>query len=204
MFDVILKQNWLSLCETLAIPEAEHKWSIITAHYQAEGRPYHNLRHVSFCLNHMVQFIHMVEQPALVAYALWMHDIVYSPYKSDNEKLSAEMARLWLAHDADSADAVTDLIMATAHPSSPATNDQMFVVDTDLAILGASCEVYALYRQAVRSEYAWVPEQAYKVGRGKVLEGFLKQDRIYHHPSFVSLWEQQARANLAWEIGEMP
>jgi predicted metal-dependent HD superfamily phosphohydrolase len=203
MSDTILKTNWKSLCETLGIPEFEQKWSIITAHYQAEGRSYHNLRHITFCLNQMVKFLHMVEQPALVAYAFWMHDIVYSTRENDNEKRSADLARLWLDHDPEAMGVVTDLIMATVHPSSPVTNDQMFVVDTDLAILGASKDVYELCSQAVRAEYAWVPEQAYKVGRGKVLEGFLKQDQIYHHPSFIASWEQQARINLAWEISRL-
>lgn len=161
------------------------------------------MRHVAQCLALFDQYRTLVADLDLVEYAFWMHDVVYDPKHGDNEALSAEMARAWLALDVRSASIVSAHILAARHPSAPIDPDQQFVVDVDLAILGAPLSVYADYCQAVRREYAWVPDKAFKVGRGKVLADFLGRSRIYSHPEFIDLWEQQARLNMQWELERM-
>lgn len=203
MTQTLLETRWIALCQRLGIATPEQKWAILAANYQAEGRSYHTLRHVAQCLALFDQYRTLVADLDLVEYAFWMHDVVYDPKRADNEALSAEMARAWLAQDVCSASIVSANILATQHPSAPIDPDQQFMVDVDLAILGAPRSVYADYFQAVRREYAWVPDQAFQVGRGKVLEDFLARSRIYSRPELIDLWEQQARLNMQWELEYM-
>jgi len=69
-----------------------------------------------------------------------------------------------------------------------------------LAILGASAADYDRYARAIREEYAWVPEQDYRAGRRRILEGFLERERLFYMPPLFERLEMSARANLRREI----
>jgi predicted metal-dependent HD superfamily phosphohydrolase len=200
MINLLLKQRWVALCDTLGIPEAESKWQLLETHYEAPGRKYHSLRHISFCLSTLDQFRHQVENPLLVEYALWLHDVVYDTRRSDNELKSAELARNWIANDPAFGEQAYQMVLSTVHPSKPASADARFMADVDLSVLALPRDVYALYAKDVRHEYQWVPDAEYKVGRGKVLNGFLNLPHIFHTPGFIDLWEGDARRNLKWEL----
>ncbi|MDP9386495.1 MAG: hypothetical protein M3Q48_00850 [Actinomycetota bacterium] len=71
--------------------------------------------------------------------------------------------------------------------------------DADLAIIGASPEVYRSYLEQVRAEYAWVHDASWRAGRSRLLDDFLGRPRLYvTEPAFVTL-EEPARQNLRWE-----
>ena len=70
----------------------------------------------------------------------------------------------------------------------------------DLSILGATPDVFDAYEQAVRREYDWVEEAAWKAGRGMVLRGFLARPHIFHTPQFRQRFETQARENMARSV----
>ncbi len=53
------------------------------------------------------------------------------------------------------------------------------------------------YAQAIRQEYAAVPDELYRPGRRRVLEGFLARPQIYLTERLRALWEAPARANLS-------
>jgi predicted metal-dependent HD superfamily phosphohydrolase len=203
MINLLLKQRWVALCETLGIVDAEVKWLSLETLYEATGRKYHSLRHISFCLSTLDQFRHQVENPELVEYALWLHDVMYDTKRSDNELLSAELARQWMAHDPAFGEQAYQMVLSTAHPSKPATADARFMVSVDLAVLALPRDVYALYARDIRQEYHWVPDAAYKVGRGKVLNDFLNLPHIFHTPGFIDLWEGDARRNIKWELRQL-
>jgi predicted metal-dependent HD superfamily phosphohydrolase len=59
--------------------------------------------------------------------------------------------------------------------------------------------VYDAYAEAIRREYDWVPEEAYRTGRAAVLERFLTRPRLYHTAAMTT-HEPAARANLRREI----
>ena len=92
--------------------------------------------------------------------ALWTHDLVYDTRRQDNEAASAERACQWLADAglAAHAEALREMILATRHQQPSTDSDAALVVDIDLSILGSTAQVYAGYEEAVRQEYAWVPE----------------------------------------------
>jgi predicted metal-dependent HD superfamily phosphohydrolase len=143
------------------------------------------------------------EQQDLLLFALFYHDVIYSPSRSDNEEKSAEAAEKRLAKlelPAAAIAFVKDMILATkAHQqhSNPTIN---FLLDLDLAILGADPQRYDAYSQAVRKEYSNYPDLLYKPGRRKVLQHFLAQPSIYKTPVFQQAFEAQARQNLEREL----
>lgn len=71
----------------------------------------------------------------------------------------------------------------------------------DLAIPGATPAGYEMYRSAIRREYAFVPEEAFVAGRGKILRKFLAGP-IFATEGFSPL-ERQARANLENELAAL-
>jgi predicted metal-dependent HD superfamily phosphohydrolase len=132
--------------------------------------------------------------------ALFFHDAVYDPTRADNEERSADLAEGHLKAMGESARfvaVVRDLIMDTRHVTSPASNDGRYVVDIDLSILGEAPDRFEAYERAIRREYQHVPEEAFRVGRAKVLRAFVDRPRIYGTDVFRDRYEAAARENLA-------
>ena len=86
---------------------------------------------------------------------------------------------------------VRKMILATAHAGSAETPDEALLLDIDLSILGADDATFDEYDRAIRVEYEWVPEEAYRTARSNVLQGFLKRDRIF---TTVAYRQQEAAA----------
>ncbi|CDF96585.1 hypothetical protein BN844_0677 [Pseudomonas sp. SHC52] len=146
------------------------------------------------------------QAPAEVDLALWFHDAIYDPLRSDNELRSAqwldEVARD-IGLDDETRRRLYDLVMVTRHDSVPQSVDEAVLVDTDLAILGASFERFEEYDQQVRREYLHVPMSIYRQKRRQILEGFLMRERIYTTAPYFDAFEQQARENLARAIDRL-
>jgi predicted metal-dependent HD superfamily phosphohydrolase len=141
--------------------------------------------------------------PAAVILAVWYHDAIYRPRRSDNEAESAALARRdlgALGAIGDLIEVVIRLIQATQRHQPPTgLPDAALFLDSDLAILGNPPPVYAAYRAAIRREYRWVPAPIYRRKRAEVLTAFLERERIYLTQRYRAL-EEPARANLAAEI----
>ncbi len=113
--------------------------------------------------------------------ATWYHDAVYDPRAGDNEARSADLARrdlTGLGVGADRVDRVAGLVLATRDHRA-ADPDAAVLVDADLAILAVPAGDYAAYVAAVRAEYGFVPEAAWRAGRAAVLAGFLARPRLF-------------------------
>jgi predicted metal-dependent HD superfamily phosphohydrolase len=181
-------------------PEADAALSRLDEAYGLQ-RTYHNLRHVEAVLETAKRLL--PQGNAHVALALAYHDAVYDPRAKDNEERSAQMARdelsgLGISHG--DLDEIARLILLTKH-HQVAEGDVVgsVVVDADLAILQASPEEYDRYAAAIREEYAWVPEEEYRVGRAKVLEGLMSR-KLFRS---ALLDEEMARANMRREIDRL-
>lgn len=170
--------------------------------YAEPGRAYHTAGHVEAVLGALAS--RGVLTPSL-ALAAWGHDLIYDPRAGDNEARSAAVFGEWLA--AEGADAalireVQALILATRHTAPPSTREGALLADADLSILGADPATFAAYDRAIRQEYSFVSEEAYRTGRSQVLRGFLDRECIYTTPEFAEL-EAPARANLRQALREL-
>jgi predicted metal-dependent HD superfamily phosphohydrolase len=173
---------------------------LVQAHSERH-RHYHTLQHLRECLLHFDAASGLARRPAEVELAIWFHDAVYDPQRSDNEERSADWARasvIAAGCDAALAERVHALVMVTKTHEAPAEDgDAALLLDVDLAILGASPARFDEYERQVRAEYAHVPEAQFRERRAQVLRGFVERPRIYATPAFHDALEQRARENLA-------
>lgn len=196
--DDCIKQDALCRWEQLA-PCTQWVWEALEKAYTEPGRHYHTLQHIRLCLTHEWQVLLLLENPRAVRMAIWFHDIVYDPTRSDNEQRSADLAARYLDEMAEPPEfiaRVRELILDTRHKSPPATTDGRYLVDIDLAILGAPPDEFDAYERAIRLEYAHVDDEAFRRGRAAVLRHFLARPSIYATEFFRSRYEAAARANL--------
>jgi predicted metal-dependent HD superfamily phosphohydrolase len=172
--------------------------------YAAPGRHYHNLTHIEAMLELMRTYKDALSDPAAIDAAIWFHDAVYDTRRHDNEEKSAELAVSRLAGllSPDRIGIVARMIGATAGHHVPNCVDDAqwrdcaLFLDMDLSILGSTPDAFAAYEDAVRREYAWVPDALWREGRKKVLQGFLDRPSIYASPQFHASHEAAARTNL--------
>lgn len=177
----------------------------IVARYSEPHRHYHTLRHVAACLRTLDDLSLLCEHPAEVELALWFHDAIYDPNRSDNESASAELARSGLAKlkvPAACIDRVASAVVATAD-HVPRTRDEAVVSDVDLAILGTRESDFDQFERQIAREFSHVPAPLFRQGRQRVLNEFLSRTAIYRVPKINSLLEQNARRNLERRIDEL-
>jgi predicted metal-dependent HD superfamily phosphohydrolase len=176
----------------------DHNFSQLIPIYSSPDRAYHNLAHIQACLAEFEVVRSLASNPIAMQTAICFHDVIYDTHAHDNEERSADFAREQLqASGADETfiNTVVELILATKH-NQPVSGDAALLVDIDLAILGKPADEFARYDAAIRQEYAWVSEEAYRAGRSKVLQSFLDRETIYQTEFFRNRYEVQARLNL--------
>lgn len=192
----------LGVCQAL--------WHDIAEHYDETARAYHTLRHIQQLFTQFDHVKHRLDEPHIIALALYYHDVIYDPTRSDNEAKSAEHAadKLGCYLSTEQCARIQSLIMMTAtHQLNDINNeidnidsDAAYLLDMDLSILGATWSEYEHYAQAVRQEYAHVDINAYRNGRIAVLESLLAHPRLYLTDDYYDRLEQQARQNIQCEI----
>jgi predicted metal-dependent HD superfamily phosphohydrolase len=171
----------------------------LLAAYAEPQRKYHTVQHLSECLTLLDQYRALALEPAEVEIALWFHDGIYNVRASDNEIRSAEWAEQELRRAGVAPHPVARIkadILATRHSAPPQGQDQMLMIDIDLAILGAPRLRFDEYEAQIRAEYGWVPGFIFRRKRREVLSEFLARDPIYSTPALRNELEAQARENL--------
>jgi predicted metal-dependent HD superfamily phosphohydrolase len=177
----------------------------LVARYGETHRHYHTLEHIDACLVWLDWFSSAAERPEEVELALWFHDVVYDPKRSDNERLSADLARDRLGSTgvpSAAIDRVASYVLSTERHAGDA-GDSALVSDIDLTILGASSHKFETFESQIRREYAHVPEERYFPGRRAVLEGLLGRREIYRAQEIRAEFDARARANLKRRISEL-
>jgi len=173
--------------------------------YDEPQRHYHTWVHIEALLGHYRRWVRHLKRPEPVLWALYWHDAVYDPQAKDNEEQSAQLLEREAAghvppHDIGFA---ATIIRATTTHTGPEglpaqdAGDLALFLDMDLSILGAPEPVYDQYERDIRAEYSFVPADAYRAGRGAILEGFLSRPRLYFTDIAHAEWDTAARANLA-------
>lgn len=174
--------------------------------YRESTRFYHNLQHMQECLTEFDRVCLTLQQPAAVEVALWFHDAVYDPRSATNEEDSAATAAECLAGAGVAHDTVTlvrQLILCTKTHEPGELPDATLLIDIDLAILGQPSERYWQYEEAIRAEYAWVPEALFAQKRAEILARFLQRPAIYRTERFRARYEAAARANLEVSLARL-
>ena len=200
-----LTADWRALTGACGAGETADRWlAALTRLYSDPERHYHNLRHVAEMLRLLGQFKADAADYSAVRFAAWFHDAVYDTRKATNEDESAALAVQALGElriPSTTTSLTRRLILATkSHEAAGGPPDLGLFLDADLAILGAPVNTYAAYSEAIRREYAWVPEAAYREGRLKVLTNFLRRGRLFYTEQMAARFEAQARRNLSNEI----
>ncbi len=191
--------RWNQLLSSLGIDPDEHfsvLEDLLTRHSEPQ-RFYHSLVHLE-------RLFELLPAEPHLELAVWFHDAVYDPTRTDNEAQSALLAEQSLHSlglDPQLIQTVVNLILATRNHQTADPHTALFL-DADLAILGADPETYQGYAQAIRQEYAWVPTALFLEQRAAMLHKFLSRERIYQTEAFARL-EQPARENLQRELQEI-
>lgn len=175
----------------------------LAAAYTAPGRHYHNLAHIEDCLAALAQVEGLsAREREVLTEAIWWHDIVYDPRRSDNEELSAQLAERHVR--ADISGEVGRLIRLTkTHDVEADDRLGVILISIDLSILGAEPARYDAYAAAIRQEFIYLSEADYRVGRTAVLRRFAARPVIYPDAVFASRYDRQARDNLARELASV-
>ncbi len=204
-----MQKGWVRTLERYRVGPADAypAFDVLVAAYTSPERFYHNLEHIGEMFRVVERLSATIEDPNALQMAVWFHDAVYDSRAKDNEHRSGELAVDLLGPigvPASAIDRIVRMIWATSHAADPpADRDTRVLLDTDLAILGASEERYARYATDIRKEYAWVPDAEYRVGRANVLTKFLAAPRLYHSQLLFEEGEQRARANLREELARL-
>ena len=183
----------------------ENHWEEVKGYYSEQKRYYHNLNHISYMLHLAENDQAELDDYDTLQFAIWYHDIIYNSTKSNNELKSAIVAQKQLKHlqiDLKKIENCANLIVSTKKHEILNTHNQdnAYLLDWDLAILGSTWETYESYTQKIRKEYSMYPNFMYKKGRKKVLHHFLERPQIYYTEKYHDLWEANARKNIQKEI----
>lgn len=201
---------WREMLQPLGVPEeaAKPMQTEVLSCYGEPGRAYHNLSHAVRVWTDAKQhaLAEGVEDTGAVQMAALLHDVVYNPRRQDNEARSAEFTVDWgqkLGIAPTMMERAAEIILATQQHGPTDSVEISLVLDADLAILAALPEDYDAYRDAIRQEYAWVPEAEWITGRGRVLTAFLEREQIYHLPAVRTRREAAARGKIARELSRL-
>jgi len=183
----------------------------LSALYRQPGRHYHGLAHVDALVALVREHRTALADAEAVEAAVWFHDAIYDSRRSDNEARSAALAeeKLGSRVEAVRLSRIVAMIEATATHALPdlgdeaAKRDAAFFLDMDLSILGAPKAAFDSYEAAVRREYAWVDDKAWRSGRAAVLKKFLARPHIFHTEAFRQRFEAEARRNIQRSIAAL-
>ena len=200
------RDRWQALMGRLAWPANDASFAALSNAYREPHRHYHTHAHIADCLAQLDAMRDTCAQPDAIELALWFHDAIYDPYRSDNEQASAGWAVRFLRDNGAIAtlqQRVQALILATRHDAVASDPDMAILIDIDLSILGAAAETYERYRHAIRREYRWVPGPLFRRNRRAVLDSFRQRERIFLSDRLHASHEANARANIAAELEQL-
>jgi len=178
----------------------------LLARWSEPQRRYHTVEHLRTVLNRVDELAPHSPGAELdaVLLAVWFHDAVYRPDRSENEERSARLAERALPEAGVSAALTAETArlvrLTVSHDAAPDDVNGALLCDADLAVLAGSPEEYARYAAAVRQEYAFVPDAEFRAGRAGVLRQLLGLEQLFHTSYGQDHWERVARRNLRTEL----
>jgi predicted metal-dependent HD superfamily phosphohydrolase len=206
----IREKYWMPL-------EGRHKtgaWDALDAGYTENHRAYHTWEHVADLLEKLSVFSDLSARSDIIAVSVFWHDVVYRTQNQDggprpdyeNVRDSGELFRQYTLLNKSDADAVHDLIMATANHLQARAENQYYAgfaddldlfLDLDLSSLASPWEEFVEDFARIRIEFSWAPEVVFCSCQLQILENFAKADvRLYRRAETSEKWRDAARANL--------
>ncbi|GAA2743046.1 HD domain-containing protein [Kitasatospora cinereorecta] len=200
-----LSDRWRELllrCDATADPDPYGR--DLLERWAEPQRRYHTTDHLRAVLDHVDALAGHADDPDAVRLAAWFHDAVYRPDRSENEERSAQLAVRALREAGLAEERVAEVarlvrLTVTHDPAADDRNGQV-LCDADLAVLGGTPPEYARYAAAVREEYGFVPDDAFRAGRAAILRQLLDLPALYRTPAARARFDAPARANLAAEL----
>jgi predicted metal-dependent HD superfamily phosphohydrolase len=197
--------------------EGKHKtgtWEALDAGYTESHRAYHTWEHVAGLLEKLSEYSDLSTRSDIIAVSVFWHDIVYRTQNQDgsprpdyeNVSDSGELFRQYTLLNKSDADAVYDLIMATANHLQARAEKQYYAgfagdldlfLDLDLSSLASPWEEFVEGLARIRTEFSWASEVVFCSIQRQILESFAKADvRLYRRTETSEKWLDAARANL--------
>jgi len=204
--------------------EAIHKrsaWKALDSGYSDPNRAYHTWGHVLELLQGLDEFCSLCSEPTFIATAIFWHDAVYLTQNLDGSRRSdyenvRDSGKLFRRHtllNTTDADAVHDLIMATANHRSAVAEDKHYagfsgdlelLLDLDLSPLAAPWEKFRANLENIRFEYSFSPDATFYSDQLRILEGFLDENtRLYRRAETRKKWLNAAISNLKLCVAEL-
>ncbi|MGE6441965.1 HD domain-containing protein [Psychrobacter sp. NPDC078409] len=204
-------QHLSAMTSDISPKQIDRLWQDIVTRYGEPQRAYHTLNHIEQLLVQFENIEQVLSEPHIIALALYYHDVIYDPTRSDNELKSADFATDALSSylSPEQCQQIHALIMMTANHQidtlvdSDKYNDAAYLLDMDLSILGAPWPTYRQYAKAIRQEYAHVADDSYRDGRTAVLQGLLAHPKLYLTDHYYNQLETQARDNIKYELASL-
>lgn len=202
----MLKEKFLDLIRKYSDNENYNSecWREIEKKYSSKTRHYHNLEHLENMITELKNVESQVKNLDTLLFAIYYHDIIYKPTKSNNEHQSALLFKKRISETsfANLRECLAQ-IEATKEHKLATDNDTNILLDLDLSILGKSPKEYKKYCENIRKEYQIYPDFMYRKGRIKVLKSILELDSIYKTDFFKQEYENQAKENLRFELNQL-
>lgn len=201
-----MRGQWLDLMRSYEVGEVEATplFDDLVAHYSGPDRFYHNLHHVRHVLSVIDELSAHAHNLPAIKVAAWYHDVIYDTHARDNEAQSAEYAATVLGalnFQVATIQRVSVMILATIHDTAaPGDIDCQILLDADLASLGSEREAFDRDGESIRREFEWVPVDQYRETRIRIMEHFLKRERIYLTEPMYAKLEQRARENIRHQV----
>ena len=204
--------------------EGRHKtgaWEALDAGYTESHRAYHTWDHVADLLEKLSEFTDLSTRSDIIAVSVFWHDAVYRTQSQDgsprpdyeNVRDSGELFRQYTLLNKSDADAVHDLIMATAnhlqaraekHYYAGFADDLDLFLDLDLSSLASPWEEFVEDLARIRTEFSWAPEDVFCSSQLRILKNFAKEHvRLYRRAATSKKWRDAASANLKRCITEL-
>lgn len=174
-------------------------FQMLTDHYSAPGRHYHNLDHVNHCLGQGRLVTGLLPDTRALEIAIWFHDVVYDVQAGDNEARSATLFRQ-LAGPVMAAALVDDverLVLVTRAGRTPSQADEEYMVDIDLSSFGLPWAPFLADSLAVRAERSHLTDDQYATRQSRMLTGLLRREAVFRTDLFRARYEDTARSNIA-------
>jgi predicted metal-dependent HD superfamily phosphohydrolase len=201
-----LLTRWCSLLtrtQTRSVDPVPYGTDLI-GRWSEPQRRYHGTDHLTAVLDRAEELAGHADDPDAVLLAAWFHDAVYRPDRSENEERSARLAERALPEagvtQERTAEAARLVRLTVGHDPAPGDRNGEVLCDADLAVLAGDPSAYAAYAAAVREEYSFVPDAAFREGRAAVLRQLLALPHLFRTPLGREHWESTARRNLETEL----